>query len=188
MKPFSLLGDRGTGPVKIITLILAVILLSAGAQAQTWVPDPSPVIGGAFMGFDHKTPENQPKYSWFGFFTAFRTAEVVKGQVWWYNGLQYGSAISPAAADNWGGNARLVFKGRWIGSYFWLSGGWYDHIAEKGTDYEPGLTVYAGGSYDLGSGFNLMAEYGWSDRGPQFNSEVKVGVGLDAWDLLAKKK
>jgi hypothetical protein len=175
-------------PLKIILLaaILAA-LMYPNCMAQ-WVAEPSAVVGGAFMGFDHKVPYGATKYSWFGFFTAVKTAEVIDGRIWWYNGIQYGNAIYPGAADNWGGNARLVFKGRWPGSYFWISSGWYDHIAEKGTDYESGLTVYAGGSYDLGSGFNLMGEYGWSDRGPAFHSEVKIGVGLDAWDLLKKKK
>ena len=174
--------------IPILILALAVCWSATGAAQATWVPDPSPVIGGAYMGFDHKVPVGAEKYSWFGFFTAVKTAEVVTGSVWWYNGVQYGNAISPNESENWGGNARLVFKGRWVGSYFWLSGGWYDHIAVKGVDYEPGLTVYAGGSYDLGSGFNLMGEYGWSDRGPKFSSEVKIGIGLDAWDMLAKKK
>lgn len=172
--------------MKRILLTMVFLLIAVTAASAQWTPAPSAVIAGAFVGFDHKVPVGQTAYNWLGLFTAVKTKTLMTDRIWLYTGLQYGNALTGNTSDNWGGNARVVFKGRenWPGTYFWLSSGWYNHIAQAGESLESGITVYAGGSIDLGTGFNLMGEYGWADRGPTFASQVRIGIGVDAWGIV----
>ncbi len=159
----------------ILLAACAILLCAVNVNAE-----PARLIGGVYYGADHHAGEGVTKQKWFGFFQAVKTAEIVQDKVWLYSGFQYGDATTKGSVDNWGGNVRLVFRGDLIkGSFFWVSTGWLNHIAERGVDFESGLTAYVGGSVDLGSGFNLMTEYGLSDRGPAFNSEWRIGVGID---------
>jgi hypothetical protein len=164
-------------------LVVAILLLTVTAASAQWTPAPSAVIAGVFCGFDHKVPLGKSAESWLGIFTAVKAKTLVENQIWLYTGAQYGDALTGNEVQSWGGNARLVFKGRedWPGTYFWISPGWLNHI---GNDLEAGITAYVGGSMDLGSGFNLMIEYGWQKRGAEFASQAHFGVGIDAWDIL----
>jgi hypothetical protein len=151
--------------------------------------EPALVLGGPFWGFDCQVPEGETAYDWWGFFSVFKTKTLIPGKVWWYNGIQYGSAFDEGPKDNWGGNSRVVFRGEGkvlSRATTWISTGWYTRIAEKGSEYGPGVTAYVGGSFHIGSGFHVVGEYGWSDRGPRFQSELKLGVALDT-SLLQKK-
>ena len=171
-------------PFQLIVALFAIICLSASAWAE-----PANVLSGFYIGHDHYTAPGSEQRNWIGVTNVVKTKTLLTNRIWLYTGIQYADELSRGEVSSWGGDVRMVWRGRWTGTYFWMKTGWLNHIAEKGYDKEAGMTIGLGGLIDVGSGFNLATEYIARDTGPGFESAIYFGVipdGLFQWvkDLL----